>query len=49
VAQCVEFYYTYKNQARVGRNGTFTYGPSDPEESLPVVKVVTAVRHCHCL
>ncbi|XP_056115883.1 mitotic deacetylase associated SANT domain protein a isoform X2 [Rhinichthys klamathensis goyatoka] len=39
VAQCVEFYYTYKKQAKVGRNGTFTYGPSDPEESLPVMNV----------
>lgn len=42
VAQCVEFYYTYKKQAKVGRNGTFTYGPSDPEESLPAVKAISA-------
>ncbi|MFT7801695.1 ELM2 and SANT domain-containing protein 1-like [Arapaima gigas] len=26
VAQCVEFYYTYKKQGKVGRNGTFVYG-----------------------
>ncbi|XP_051731378.1 mitotic deacetylase associated SANT domain protein a isoform X5 [Ctenopharyngodon idella] len=39
VAQCVEFYYTYKKQAKVGRNGTFTYGPSDPEENLPVTNM----------
>lgn len=39
VAQCVEFYYTYKKQAKVGRNGTSTYGPSDPEESFPVMNV----------
>ncbi|TRY57081.1 hypothetical protein DNTS_023969 [Danionella cerebrum] len=39
VSQCVEFYYTYKKQMKVGRNGTYTYGPSDPEESLPVTHV----------
>ncbi|XP_067272935.1 mitotic deacetylase associated SANT domain protein a isoform X2 [Pseudorasbora parva] len=39
VAQCVEFYYTYKKQAKIGRNGTCTFGPSDPEESLPVMNV----------
>ncbi|KAI4880538.1 hypothetical protein NFI96_018571 [Prochilodus magdalenae] len=33
VAQCVEFYYTYKKQVRAGRNGTLTYGPPDPEQS----------------
>ncbi|XP_072541929.1 mitotic deacetylase associated SANT domain protein a isoform X2 [Salminus brasiliensis] len=32
VAQCVEFYYTYKKQVKVGRNGTLAYGPPDPEE-----------------
>ncbi|XP_036287764.1 mitotic deacetylase-associated SANT domain protein isoform X1 [Pipistrellus kuhlii] len=26
VAQCVEFYYTYKKQAKIGRNGTLTFG-----------------------
>ncbi|XP_051954082.1 mitotic deacetylase-associated SANT domain protein-like isoform X2 [Xyrauchen texanus] len=31
VAQCVEFYYTYKKQVKVGRNGVHTYGPSDTE------------------
>ncbi|XP_052442812.1 mitotic deacetylase associated SANT domain protein a isoform X1 [Carassius gibelio] len=39
VAQCVEFYYTYKKQAKVGRNGTYTYGPLEPEDSIPVIKV----------
>ncbi|XP_056150399.1 mitotic deacetylase associated SANT domain protein a isoform X2 [Lampris incognitus] len=29
VAQCVEFYYTYKKQVKIGRNGTLTYGPPD--------------------
>uniref|UniRef100_A0A673NK36 ELM2 and SANT domain-containing protein 1-like n=1 Tax=Sinocyclocheilus rhinocerous TaxID=307959 RepID=A0A673NK36_9TELE len=38
VAQCVEFYYTYKKQAKVGRNGTYTYGPLEPEDNIPVVK-----------
>ncbi|XDV42128.1 hypothetical protein PO909_010855 [Leuciscus waleckii] len=46
VAQCVEFYYTYKKQAKVGRYGTFTYGPSDPEESLPVMKVKEEENDC---
>ncbi|KAM8726651.1 mitotic deacetylase associated SANT domain protein a isoform 2-T2 [Acanthopagrus schlegelii] len=33
VAQCVEFYYTYKKQVKVGRNGILTFGPPDsPEE-----------------
>uniref|UniRef100_A0A671Q3C2 ELM2 and SANT domain-containing protein 1-like n=1 Tax=Sinocyclocheilus anshuiensis TaxID=1608454 RepID=A0A671Q3C2_9TELE len=42
VAQCVEFYYTYKKQVKVGRNGTYTYGPSDPEDNISVVKAITA-------
>lgn len=29
VAQCVEFYYTYKKQMKVGRSGTLTFGPED--------------------
>lgn len=29
VAQCVEFYYTYKKQVKVGRSGTLTFGPAD--------------------
>ncbi|XP_012724561.2 mitotic deacetylase associated SANT domain protein a [Fundulus heteroclitus] len=29
VAQCVEFYYTYKKQVKVGRNGILTYGPPE--------------------
>lgn len=32
VAQCVEFYYTYKKQVKIGRNGILTYGP--PESPL---------------
>lgn len=38
VAQCVEFYYTYKKQMKVARNGSLIYGPSDPEENILVVK-----------
>ncbi|XP_043075428.1 mitotic deacetylase associated SANT domain protein a isoform X2 [Puntigrus tetrazona] len=38
MAQCVEFYYTYKKQAKVGRNGTYTYGPLEPEDNIPVIK-----------
>uniref|UniRef100_A0A671KXL9 ELM2 and SANT domain-containing protein 1-like n=1 Tax=Sinocyclocheilus anshuiensis TaxID=1608454 RepID=A0A671KXL9_9TELE len=45
VAQCVEFYYTYKKQAKVGRKDTYTYGPLEPEDNIPVVKAITAFRH----
>nr|XP_033504985.1 mitotic deacetylase associated SANT domain protein a isoform X2 [Epinephelus lanceolatus] len=39
VAQCVEFYYTYKKQVKVGRNGILTFGPPDS----PVEKHTEAV------
>lgn len=29
MAQCVEFYYTYKKQVKIGRNGTLTFGDVD--------------------
>lgn len=29
MAQCVEFYYTYKKQVKIGRNGTLTFGDLD--------------------
>ncbi|MGH0169367.1 UNVERIFIED_CONTAM: hypothetical protein FKN15_056765 [Acipenser sinensis] len=29
VVQCVEFYYTYKKQVKIGRNGTLIFGDSD--------------------
>ncbi|XP_077408076.1 mitotic deacetylase associated SANT domain protein a isoform X2 [Vanacampus margaritifer] len=29
VAQCVEFYYTYKKQVKIARSGILTYGPSN--------------------
>lgn len=39
VAQCVEFYYTYKKQVKIARNGILTYGPSNS----PVDKYTEAV------
>ena len=43
VCQCVEFYYTFKKQIKMGRNGAPTYGPPDsPEksaEAAPDIKV----------
>lgn len=42
VAQCVEFYYTYKRQVKIGRNGALTYGPpqsSGEKQSETVVDV----------
>lgn len=33
VAQCVEFYYTYKKHVKIGRNGTLTYGEAEPLDS----------------
>ncbi|XP_017331189.2 mitotic deacetylase-associated SANT domain protein [Ictalurus punctatus] len=35
VAQCVEFYYTYKKQVKIGRNGTLLYGEAEPPETRP--------------
>ncbi|XP_060919147.1 mitotic deacetylase-associated SANT domain protein isoform X2 [Labrus mixtus] len=32
VAQCVEFYYTYKKHVKIGRNGTLLYGEAEPLE-----------------
>uniref|UniRef100_A0A3Q3WR25 Uncharacterized protein n=1 Tax=Mola mola TaxID=94237 RepID=A0A3Q3WR25_MOLML len=33
VAQCVEFYYTYKKHVKIGRNGTLLYGETAPLDS----------------
>lgn len=33
VAQCVEFYYTYKKHVKISRNGTLLYGEAEPAES----------------
>ncbi|XP_076833755.1 mitotic deacetylase-associated SANT domain protein isoform X2 [Brachyhypopomus gauderio] len=32
VAQCVEFYYTYKKQVKIGKNGTLMYGEANVPE-----------------
>uniref|UniRef100_G1U5I9 Mitotic deacetylase associated SANT domain protein n=1 Tax=Oryctolagus cuniculus TaxID=9986 RepID=G1U5I9_RABIT len=32
VAQCVEFYYTYKKQVKIGRNGALTFGDVDTSD-----------------
>ncbi|KAK6307519.1 hypothetical protein J4Q44_G00226670 [Coregonus suidteri] len=33
VAQCVEYYYSYKKQVKIGRNGALIYGDTEPPES----------------
>lgn len=33
VAQCVEFYYTYKKHVKIGRSGMLTYGEAEPLDS----------------
>ncbi|XP_037550686.1 mitotic deacetylase-associated SANT domain protein [Nematolebias whitei] len=33
VAQCVEFYYTYKKHVKVGRSGSLLFGEAEPFES----------------
>ncbi|KAJ7990845.1 hypothetical protein DPEC_G00291140 [Dallia pectoralis] len=33
VAQCVEFYYSYKKQVKIGRNGALIYGEVEPPDS----------------
>ncbi|KAM4540389.1 mitotic deacetylase-associated SANT domain protein isoform 1-T2 [Fundulus diaphanus] len=33
VAQCVEFYYTYKKHVKIGRTGALIYGEAEPSES----------------
>lgn len=36
MAQCVEFYYTYKKQVKIGRNGTLTFGDVDTGDEKSV-------------
>ncbi|XP_051502740.1 mitotic deacetylase-associated SANT domain protein-like [Myxocyprinus asiaticus] len=38
VAQCVEFYYTYKKQVKIGRNGTLIYGEAELPETKPTTE-----------
>ncbi|XP_062863277.1 mitotic deacetylase-associated SANT domain protein [Trichomycterus rosablanca] len=40
VAQCVEFYYTYKKQVKIGRNGTLMYGEMELPETQPTEEEV---------
>lgn len=40
VAQCVEFYYTYKKQVKIGRHGILTFGPPDSPGEKPTEVVV---------
>ncbi|KAL2098915.1 hypothetical protein ACEWY4_005395 [Coilia grayii] len=40
VSQCVEFYYTYKKQVKIGRNGTLIYGDVEPPETKPTEEEV---------
>ncbi|XP_023698897.2 mitotic deacetylase-associated SANT domain protein-like isoform X1 [Paramormyrops kingsleyae] len=47
VAQCVEFYYSYKKQVKLGRNGVLIYGeaePGEPRASDAEVDVKTSQR-----
>lgn len=53
VAQCVEFYYTYKKQVKIGRNGTLLYGEAELPETRPTeeevdYKVSLCVYTCVC-
>lgn len=50
VAQCVEFYYTYKKQVKIGRNGTLTFGPPDsPVDKSADAVVDIKVSQLHCV
>lgn len=40
VAQCVEFYYTYKKQVKIGKNGTLLYGEAELPETRPTEEEV---------
>ncbi|XP_057679115.1 mitotic deacetylase associated SANT domain protein a isoform X2 [Corythoichthys intestinalis] len=44
VAQCVEFYYTYKKQVKIARNGILTYGPSDSPVDNKYTEAVVDVK-----
>ncbi|XP_043930025.1 mitotic deacetylase-associated SANT domain protein [Protopterus annectens] len=48
VAQCVEFYYTYKKQVKIGRNGTLLYGDIDvTDEKCMDDEVEVDVKNSH--
>lgn len=49
VAQCVEFYYTYKKQVKIGRNGTLSYGEAELSETRSTEEEVDyKVSLCVC-
>lgn len=51
VAQCVEFYYTYKKQVKIGKNGTLSYGEAELPETRPREEEVdykVSLRVCAC-
>lgn len=49
VAQCVEFYYTYKKQVKIGRNGMLLYGEAELPETRPTEEEVDyKVSLCGC-
>lgn len=52
VAQCVEFYYTYKKQVKIGRNGTLLYGEAELPETRPTEEEVdykVSLHGCTCV
>lgn len=46
MAQCVEFYYTYKRQVKIGRNGISTFGPPDSPGEKQLEAVVDVKVEC---
>ncbi|XP_059807982.1 mitotic deacetylase-associated SANT domain protein isoform X1 [Hypanus sabinus] len=44
VAQCVEFYYTYKKQVKIGKNGTLIFGDMSTTDSKTVDESSTIDR-----
>ncbi|XP_032882650.1 mitotic deacetylase-associated SANT domain protein isoform X2 [Amblyraja radiata] len=44
VAQCVEFYYTYKKQVKIGKNGTLIFGDTSTADSKIVAEPSTVDR-----
>ncbi|KFP32272.1 ELM2 and SANT domain-containing protein 1, partial [Colius striatus] len=48
VAQCVEFYYTYKKQVKIGRNGTLIFGDIDvPNEKSMKDEAEVDIKSSH--
>ncbi|XP_077567393.1 mitotic deacetylase associated SANT domain protein a isoform X2 [Stigmatopora nigra] len=44
VAQCVEFYYTYKKRVKIARNGILTYGPSNSPVDNKYAETVVDIK-----